>query len=1326
MAVEQNKKEINQAELPPWTSAQFEAVEKVYGKEKVECLYPITQVAENTVLRGDAWMQTDFIQISFDDTSEDVIRRRLIDMTRMHQALRSVFLIPEGEPPVQAVLKEKEISFVYEDISDRAGEDQVISPEQKAYISRVVSSDVKSPRDLWRGPLLEVKLFRIKSDRAILYLYYSHVLLDGDAVLNITNELLGRSNITPDRELLNRHFYRIFSDSTKEALEFWDKMGMKEGLTSFSTAKAKDSSGTGTSFRSFLVGNEKLICALEGYCARSSVIVSAVLHYCLGKALCTLLGTKSCIYLSVTRGRRPEERQIPGMFAYEFPFVFHEGDTVEDCQAQLVAASKHTWVFKIPGMVPGFEKKEGTVALDVINMHLPDEIRREILPFMDVLDAKAMGDHLSNLHSGPREGSMIFIQSPLALGRLYHGTYCPGHISPSIVKDLEKRLGTELENLIYGSDETKKKASYDLDREQASILKLLQDGRIRILEACPSGPMYRISHESERVCIYLKYSLEKNVNREAISKAILDTQEKFTHIGKGMLEIGNEFYYIESKVPLALGFLKDTVHISGKENGWHAFDVSADGKDILVSADRALIDGVPILGIAQYLLDRYWIHTGQKKPGEVIKLSGTGNNETDLLLLPDDGDWLPVGGMSKNAWTLPAGKGDPAHMLHIVTKTEPVLKLCRKLKSSPSILLGLLLQDAVRIVFPEISKAAFVLSFPVDYRDGMGIKDSLKNASFPVFFNINSAEYMSLDFEGKAKALRNAMRQYMDVRYARGNIRFYRGFRAFAALRPEKKTPSLEQKYESMMLSYLRPDSDCLHGRARVSYAGTLFPGSLVVTVLEYADNFHIWFRPGFDEAFVGAIRESFGRYFLETKICVEESLRVVSEPPKIQKEDLPPCVFFFVNTSCEQLDSFLILIRSFAQSGYQARVYSDLAIRKKIEAAGGACIPCECFFQEPDVPQIAVNGSQPLSKVAAGLEEMFDRDCKVFRPKFAIAGDKALWWETLAGKHGLTVMHSGSFHLNRSLSVLSIDGLQALGKGLHSVVYDYDENRVLKVFADANRDPMSQVKKEQDIAAKMKSLGVPVAGAGEAVLAEHKGILCFGLFFEKAKGVSLGEALMKHPWRLDEYAAAAGKFVRELHSIRARQDVFPDVTSKFMRYVSFYRHMGVLSEAQAKALTDMANLVPDTNSLLHGDLSFDNMMIDGVGMILIDPEQAAVGHPIWDLVILYRNLFWGPGMGMIKGKWVPSPDLSERFFASFLTAYFDSTDEGRIASTKDALEKLSYFWLIGSDALSRMGMPLKDNGLSADSREKLFSCMDMLNDYFANECSIVFAEESR
>ena len=283
MAVEQNKKEMNQAELPPWTSAQLEAAEKACGKEKVECLYPVTRVAENTILRGDAWMQTDFILMSFDDTSEDVIRRRLTDMTREHQALRSVFLIPEGERPVQAVLKEKEISFACEDISGRAEGDRVISPEQKAYISRVVSSDVKSPRDLWRGPLFEVKLFRIKSDRAILYLYYSHVLLDGDAVLNITNELLGRSNIKSDRELLNRHFHRIFSDSAKEALEFWDKMGIKKGLTSFHTAKAEDFSGTGTSFRSFLVGGEKLIRALEGYCSRSSVIVSAVLHFTEGK-----------------------------------------------------------------------------------------------------------------------------------------------------------------------------------------------------------------------------------------------------------------------------------------------------------------------------------------------------------------------------------------------------------------------------------------------------------------------------------------------------------------------------------------------------------------------------------------------------------------------------------------------------------------------------------------------------------------------------------------------------------------------------------------------------------------------------------------------------------------------------------------------------------------------------------------------------------------------------------------------------------------------------------------------------------------------------------
>ena len=311
-----------------------------------------------------------------------------------------------------------------------------------------------------------------------------------------------------------------------------------------------------------------------------------------------------------------------------------------------------------------------------------------------------------------------------------------------------------------------------------------------------------------------------------------------------------------------------------------------------------------------------------------------------------------------------------------------------------------------------------------------------------------------------------------------------------------------------------------------------------------------------------------------------------------------------------------------------------------------------------------------------------------------------------------------------------SLKDLPVLGRGLHSVVYDYDEDKILKVFTGRQENPRLQLEKEQACTAQMKCLGARVAAAGEVVLLKEKGREYYGLFYEKVKGISLGKALLTHPERTETYARETGRFLRNLHSIQTKPGLFPDVKKTYTEYVGFYRTFGVLTLQEAERLQVLMNRMPCRNALLHGDLSFENLMRDEEGLILIDPGQAAVGHPIWDLLIFYRNLFVGPEIGMIEGGALLPSEQTGRFLDTFLRTYLgikeDAADERLLTKTKKVLESFSLLWRIGNGFLAKLGRPVRDTGASDEYKKRLFSSLPSLEKYFTKECGYVFAKYGR
>ena len=432
--------------LPEWTDAVRMAASTAFAPNRIECVYPVTGNAEKILRQRDPYMLVDFWEIDFDVSTVDTFKTRLEEMTRCHQALRSVFLFPEGERPVQAVLRDAPPTFFYTDRSFESVEGSVLSDRQRRYLSRLVNFDL-SHADLTHGPLFKVGLIRTHADKAVVYRLFSHVLLDGQSAAVLLDELLCGNGVQSDRKMMDRHYRRLLFEDKTTSKEYWQALGLKE----HSVSALPSSKGTERSvLRTFLIDGEYLFKKTAHYCHTNGITIASALHYCLGRALCGLLGQKTVTFLSITTGRHREEMRLPGMFIHTFPFVFKSGDSVLDCQEQLILSDNHAWIwcFQDEASIVG-ELGTRYIVLDVINvqMSLTDD-SASAMPLTEVLEENALGSLLTSMYRKGRNASCVFIEAIPAFSRLYFGRYDTSEVDGEFVRRLSKQLTAELKELI--------------------------------------------------------------------------------------------------------------------------------------------------------------------------------------------------------------------------------------------------------------------------------------------------------------------------------------------------------------------------------------------------------------------------------------------------------------------------------------------------------------------------------------------------------------------------------------------------------------------------------------------------------------------------------------------------------------------------------------------------------------------------------------------------------------------------------------------------------------------------------------------------------------
>ena len=219
-------------------------------------------------------------------------------------------------------------------------------------------------------------------------------------------------------------------------------------------------------------------------------------------------------------------------------------------------------------------------------------------------------------------------------------------------------------------------------------------------------------------------------------------------------------------------------------------------------------------------------------------------------------------------------------------------------------------------------------------------------------------------------------------------------------------------------------------------------------------------------------------------------------------------------------------------------------------------------------------------------------------------------------------------------------------GEGANAVSYNHrsDPDVMLKLYFPGKvRQPMDEVQ----LARSVFSMGIPTPEPGDFVTDGER----YGIRFRRIRDkVSVARAVSLHPENLVRYAEDMARMCRSLHAVRVDTSVFESVKS---RYQSLLTESPLFTTSEKDRLLRFIEDAPDSDTALHGDLQFGNLIFDGNGRYyLIDLGDFGYGYPLFDVGMVYVTAYLSDP-GFVREAFHMEPETAVRFWEAFAPAYF-------------------------------------------------------------------------
>ena len=205
-------------------------------------------------------------------------------------------------------------------------------------------------------------------------------------------------------------------------------------------------------------------------------------------------------------------------------------------------------------------------------------------------------------------------------------------------------------------------------------------------------------------------------------------------------------------------------------------------------------------------------------------------------------------------------------------------------------------------------------------------------------------------------------------------------------------------------------------------------------------------------------------------------------------------------------------------------------------------------------------------------------------------------------------------YNVSKKLKSVNIEGLEKIADGATATVYRLDEGKVIKVFKpNISFDLM--IEKEKALSTIGYISGVPTPIAYETVKVGDS----FGIIFELLDAKDLVIVMENDKEHIEDYVKQFVKTLKKMHKIKIDPEKSESIKQKSLEFLPLLEGEGkILNKEEMEKIKKIFEIVPDTNTFIHGDVHPGNIMYKNGEMIFIDLAVSGYGHPIFDMASMY------------------------------------------------------------------------------------------------------------
>lgn len=248
---------------------------------------------------------------------------------------------------------------------------------------------------------------------------------------------------------------------------------------------------------------------------------------------------------------------------------------------------------------------------------------------------------------------------------------------------------------------------------------------------------------------------------------------------------------------------------------------------------------------------------------------------------------------------------------------------------------------------------------------------------------------------------------------------------------------------------------------------------------------------------------------------------------------------------------------------------------------------------------------------------------------------------------------------VNKALKCIDVTGKKIIGKGANGVIYRIDNDTIVKVYNEA--DTLDHIKAEHELSRAAFILGIPTAIPFGIVKVGES----YGSIFELINAKTFAELLQEDPSKVEFVAQQTVQLAKTLHSTEAPEGIplHSDVGRQWLDEAK-----STFDAAHFAKLSALIEAIPETGTMLHGDLHIKNIMQYEDEALLIDMDTLSAGHPIYELACIY-NAYEGFGIcdpNVFKNFLSVDESLVKPLLQRILELYLETDDADRINEVKE------------------------------------------------------------